>query len=401
MNRELLLCAFCWLYSNLSFGFYVHLYGPNYTCQNSQQSFFYEDDYGGGIVEVSVVRGEIFNEVTQTWVTYWSFYEGDYSYGNQNTPFKIRWNNSVNGSVGSIHIRVCDATLTFICSNGNKNVVFGSSPGTPTIGGSGQILNCYDQQQLYTASSFPEGWQLTGWTLSSNLSQISSGVNSITVKAASTSFNGPATITGNLAFSTGGNTCDTRTVTKSIWLGKPAPVNQVVDGMSYSHGFLICPGNHWVGISWNGQISSTNWSVTPGIAYFANNTQCDFTLPINGYNSVVITVSATNSCGTSANANYFLQKKTFGCGSYRVATYPNPASDEINIESEFETLEGLRSFVVPDQITFLNKQGIKLFSLSPSKTNEKIDVRAIPNGEYLLKIRFGREEFVSRLLIKR
>lgn len=48
-----------------SYCFEAHVYGPNYTCPNSELMYSYDDDYGCGLVTLSVTHGLIFNQVTQ------------------------------------------------------------------------------------------------------------------------------------------------------------------------------------------------------------------------------------------------------------------------------------------------------------------------------------------------
>ncbi len=133
-------------------GFYAHVTGPSYACPNSELTYQYEDDYGGGDVQLCITNGLILNPVTQTWVTCMDFYEGNLAI----TNFSVKWNNSVIGTIGNIHIKVCDHTATFICSNGDKSVTLGPSPGTPIIYGVDYLYNCIDQQQSYTPVSVPD-----------------------------------------------------------------------------------------------------------------------------------------------------------------------------------------------------------------------------------------------------
>ncbi len=47
-------------------GFYAHVIGPSYTCPDSELIYEYDDDYGGGDVQLCITNGLIFNTVTQT-----------------------------------------------------------------------------------------------------------------------------------------------------------------------------------------------------------------------------------------------------------------------------------------------------------------------------------------------
>lgn len=380
-----------------SYCFEAHVYGPNYTCPNSELMYSYDDDYGCGLVTLSVTHGLIFNQVTQQWVTSWSFNSSQGTFND----FLVKWDNSPLGTVGNIHVKVCDCTFTFICSNGDRNVTFGPSPGTPVISGTPYILNCQSQQQNFSAVNLPEGWELDEWSLSSNLEQVGSGTNPITVKATTTTYQGMETLTGEFVFTTDGNTCGSvKYVNKNIWVGKPSPNVKTVDGFPYSSGYQICPGNHWVGVTWNGQVTSTSWTVTPGISYSTNNNECDFYLPSSGYSSVAISVNGTNACGTSYNASYYLSKKTFGCGSLLIMVYPNPAKDELTVQTSLlNEKENLQYDVPVDEIALFDKSNKKPISLFPIESNIKLDTKNIPNGEYFLHIKFGEDRIMKHIFI--
>src|SRR5690606_12397828 len=125
---------------------------------------------------------------------------------------------------GGVAFRVCDHTLPFICSNGNRNVTIGPSSGTPAISGTPYILNCQGQQQNYFPISLQESWELDEWSLSSNLEQVRSGTDPITIKATATEVQGMEALTGEFDFTTDGKTCGSKKyIEKKIWVGKPSP----------------------------------------------------------------------------------------------------------------------------------------------------------------------------------
>jgi hypothetical protein len=116
----------------------------------------------------------------------------------------------------------------------------------------------------------------------------------------------------------------------------------------------------------------------------------------------MISVSATNTCGTSYNTSYYLNKKTWGCGSFLVASYPNPASSELIIDSSFASeIDGTPRTVVPDEVILFDQQNSKVAVgvLDDSKT--KIDTRKLPKGQYYLHVRFGEEIIRKHIIIER
>jgi len=381
-----------------SYAYYAHVNGPGSTCPDSELKYYYDDNMPDGRVRFTITNGKIFNVVSSTWETTWEFRQSDNPNWNNTYPFRIKWDNLPLGTVGNVNVRVCQGW----CVEGDRSVTFNPSPLTAIIAGGTSILNCQNQQQTYTATSIPENWHLTGWDVSSYLQQITSNLNQVTVAGTNTTYNGMQTLTGTFQFTTGGNSCGTQNVTKNIWLGKPAPAAQTVDGFSYYSGYMICPGNHWVGITWNGLVSTTSWSVTSGIYYSTTNNECDFTLPSTGYSSVAITVNASNVCGTSYNASYYLPKKGYGCGGFMVAAYPNPATSELNVQTtEGIETDGMDNQLVADEIILLDKEQSKLIYEIPTSSMTKIETLMIPPGEYYLHVRFGNEIIKKHVIIRR
>jgi hypothetical protein len=159
MKTFLLSCLISWLslLPLASFAWYVHVEGPSYTCPNSTLFYHYNSDNGGALdIEWTITNGLIYNEISQTWVTYWSYSTADYPNLDEAFPFKVLWGNLPIGTIANVHIRACDHELPFICYNGDRQVTYGSSPGTPVLAGSDYLVNCVSQQQSYTATSIPE-----------------------------------------------------------------------------------------------------------------------------------------------------------------------------------------------------------------------------------------------------
>lgn len=377
--------------------------GPAYTCPNSQLTYYYDDSYGCGYVTWTITNGEIYNEIAQVWTTSWSFDRSQYPQYNSSFPFKIKWGSGSLGTIGNADVQVCDCTFTWICGNGDLDVTFGPSPGTPILSGSSSILNCINEQKVITTASVPENWQVVQWNVSSNLQLVSGTGSSATVKGVNTTANGMETLTGEFRFRTDGNTCgSSKYASKDIWLGKPAPKAQTANGASYYSGYQICPGNNWVGISWNGLVSSTSWSITPGISYTSNNSELDFTFPSSGYSSVSISVNATNTCGTSYNASYYLSKQLYGCGSFMMATYPNPVSSELSVQtSVIGAKDGVEYDVVADEVLLLDATNKSYIKLKPSKSKNTLDVRGLQSGLYFLKSKFGKDEVTNQIIVEK
>ena len=135
---------------------------------------------------------------------------------------------------------------------------------------------------------------------------------------------------------------------------------------------------------------------------YTNNNECDFTLPSSGYSSISITVNATNVCGTSTNTSYYLSKKTYGCGSFLVATFPNPADNEMTIKtSVIGDDKGSPYEVIADEVVLIDNTNTKLNTKYPATAETKLDTRNVPAGVYFLRIKFGEESVVKQVIIKK
>ena len=138
-----------------------------------------------------------------------------------------------------------------------------------------------------------------------------------------------------------------------------------------------------------------------GITYTTTNTICNFTFPTSE-TSVAITVNATNGCGTSSNTSYYLTKKSFGCGSFLVSISPNPSSNDLNVKTFIANeTDGSQYDVVAEAAELLDEQNKRVLSLIPTEATFNLDIRQIRNGVYYLHVRFGKDDFVKRIIIKK
>jgi hypothetical protein len=204
-----------------------------------------------------------------------------------------------------------------------------------------------------------------------------------------------ATISG-----TGG--CQT-SISKQIWLGNPIIATMKVDGNNYYDGYPICPGNHWASVTYNGFASPATWTVQSGITYFVGSNQIDFTLPYNGYSSIWITAKASNVCaGTSYNSNFYLTKKTYGCGSMMVSIFPNPSSESLNLETSILSYDNESPIeIIADEIELLDENGQVLIHTFPGSSTTQLDTRKIVSGQYYLHVRISNEIIKRHIFVER
>lgn len=199
-----------------------------------------------------------------------------------------------------------------------------------TINGSNFLANCNSVTNSYSLTNISSGWSLNDWTVQSPLLTSSETLTSVNVSSTSTTAYGTKNLTAIMEYAEQGFTCGTQNISKSIYYGIPSYHSKKVDGNTYTAGYQICPGNHWVSLEWNGPITSYSWTVQSGITYSPSQTECDFTLP-SGVSSVSLNASATNTCGTSYNASFYLSACS---GGYMMTLYPNPSSNDLNINVE-------------------------------------------------------------------
>jgi len=173
---------------------------------------------------------------------------------------------------------------------------------------------------------------------------------------------------------------------KEFWSGKPIITNKKVDGYNYYPGYQICPGNHYLSVTPEGDGAGTaTWTVPSGILYFVGINTLDFTFPSSAY-SVAITANSANSCGTSTNASFYLVKKTWGCGGYYMAA-PNPATyyTEIDIASEDAKAQEI-SYDNDITLTVVDKMGTPVMTVNVESLPYILDTSKLPNGEYIIQI---------------
>ena len=194
-----------------SSAYYVHANGPSNACANSEVTYTYSDDMIQGTLTWTITKGQIFNIFSQTWVSSWAIDQSSNPTLNDSYPFHVRFDPIPFGATGyTANVKV--EIFKIFAVEGNKLVALEPSPGVPIINGQTSLLNCIGQQQSYTPVSLPPNWNLTGWTMTSNLQQLGSSTNPITVKAANTTYSGQETLTGQFQFSTGGVSCGTKSV---------------------------------------------------------------------------------------------------------------------------------------------------------------------------------------------
>jgi len=307
--------------------------------------------------------------------------------GGDNGFFWITWNLVQNGCLAEAYIlygmnttypEYISAPTTLVCSSG----------------------------VLFTLNNAPAGCTLS-WSCSNNLELSSSSGNTATFKAKA-----GASSTGYTQASV--NSCSVPIPQYNVWAGTPIITNQKVDGSSYYPGKQICPGNHWLTVTPIGEgAGNASWTVPPGIQYIVGTNMLDFTFPWS-WSSISISARSSNSCGTSTNANFYLTKKTYGCGGY-FSMYPNPASDELTITiNDPETIiaedtdisGGVVTKAIPTNPTnytihIYNNLGTLVSTTIRTGTSFTIPLGNLRDGSYIIEVSDGKNSCHEQLIIKR
>jgi hypothetical protein len=275
-----------------------------------------------------------------------------------------------------------------------------------TITGDNYLANCLGAVNTYNLTNVATNWSADDWTVTS-LSTSNETSSSVMVSTANTSSYGSATLTAEMVYIRQGIVCGTQNITKSIYYGKPTYHSQKIDGNYYYPGSSICPGTHWAGIQWNGSPSSYSWNVPSGITYTSSLNELDFYLTSSS--GISFSVNASNICGTSFNASYYLSS----CGGgYMLSLYPNPSSTEININIDYaEKAESAdieqslftKNMAISDEIIF----NVNIYDDKKNLVYEKssitspylVDTKSFKAGIYILTIVIGEDVLKEQIVI--
>jgi len=250
------------------------------------------------------------------------------------------------------------------------------------------------------------------WNLSSNLQQISSTSNSVTVQVVP-SASGAAWVQANFAQA---DPCSQTQFTKNVWIGSPAKPTFSVAAKT-----PICPGNTTTtSVGAVSGAASYNWSFVPVGGSGGTTSGLVLTPSVNtcGIDAIhlgtyQIQVSTTNACGTSAitNSTNLVISNLPVCGpksmivtpekeEYRVdkpVMFPNPANQNLTIiisDSE------IKHYVISMYDVLGNKVLAKT-QISGGTENHQIDldISTLSNGMYIVMIENGKEVYQEKIMV--
>ena len=247
------------------------------------------------------------------------------------------------------------------------------------------------------------------WSASpSNLVNISNnGSSNVIIIPSSSSSKGSVTLTATID----SPDCGSRTWTKSIEVGKPQIDIPGLLDPSHSGGFQFCQTYYYetqnkISITGEGfgPSSQFDWEiVTTNFGYIINRNT--ISIQPHTVGTIVFKVRVNNSCGWSDWAIY--QYQVVDCNSTNpyFSIYPNPASEEINVERTLQnqTMTLSQQASISDisakaQLFDFNGVLVKTIDIGNAIVT-KLDVSNFKEGLYFLKILRNGEEEVHQIVI--
>lgn len=312
-------------------------------------------------------------------------------YANFTTSFHP--NSNLNEEHISFNARNGDWLAAEIDNNSNNNEVFDCSfvCSDAQIAGEDFLCNSGTYSVSNVASYY--NWTITEGAYLVNFT--GNGTNIINITPSTANLSGKVTISLNL----GNNKCGDRSLTKTIWVGKPS-VSIYQPAVSTCNTML--------------QLKSVSTSIlqeqgVTNIQWIRNGEE----LTGNNYNFggtyEPILIKITNSCGTTILDSYIPLKLPVKCGvaPLRMANsntptvvtyykiYPNPSSEIINIGLN----DGQKVINVNSNATLYDFNGVQKKQVEIINNNAAINIADLSEGLYILKINVDGIEETHQIIV--
>ncbi len=232
----------------------------------------------------------------------------------------------------------------------------------PTISGLNTLCNLGE----YTISNLPVGATVTWSSSPANIISHPATGDSITV-----------TKTGNGQVTLSALINQNITISKNIWVGSPS--TPIITGLQ--HVEVGNMGSYSASVL--GDFNTTyQWSVSPS-SHTIYSSGSNATIYFNAQSDYTVTVSATNSCG-STTAYYYVATGELEPFSI----YPNPATDLliVSYNSETENKVGVRNNEIKFIIQLWNETNGLVKSIESNSYTKQISLRGLPKGMYSVHI---------------
>lgn len=273
-----------------------------------------------------------------------------------------------------------------------------SIPSVGSMTGPTEICNNNAITYAVPSSGFPN--EAFTWSVSPNLEIIGSNIGpSVSIKAISVSSNsGPGWIKVT--------TCDNRSNQKNVHVGTPRhiDIHAMVDpsspGATFPYDALCHAADNFVTASYPFAVNSFYFSLYSGSAWVQGvDNQTTRVHPYNNFGTVALSVTATNSCGTSLPVTHDFTVNS--CG-WSLKAGPNPTSDYLNISFKEESDQlGILSDELGEEVEVIlyNSSQVPVKRSKTTNIQTQLDVRDLDPGIYFLKVFRGEEVEVKKIVI--
>jgi len=263
---------------------------------------------------------------------------------------------------------------------------------------SGPSSTCSSAQFSF-GGTLPPGSFVSSWVSSNPSGFVINNATGVGTRI--NNYNGPITVTANISNGCG---ISQSNASHTIWVGTPHITNMRVNNQPVlpSQSISLCPGNHWLNVTpVGGNAGTATWTVPSGVPHWIGNNTIDFTFPSN-MSSIAISVRSSNSCGQGANYNFFLSRQNWNCpSSFAMVAYPNPTSDELNIEMTPMTAEASREEApIIESAILLNADGREVAKGIREGSKIVFDVRQLKKGTYFIHVLVGGELRKEQIVIE-
>jgi hypothetical protein len=264
----------------------------------------------------------------------------------------------------------------------------------------GPTMDCKYVYYGYTLNNVPSNYKIK-WTYSSNLYFIGTSNNVIVLEATGSGAGWvQATVTGG---------CGPFTTAKyNLWVGVPAMMNSIVTyPQLQSVPGTLCAGDYYnLEALPTGGVTAYNWSITPndGNSYDAPfGTENEYT-NIEFYNPsstiYTITVSGTNSCGTTPTP-FSVYTQSIQCSGGNIVLTPNPASSSVTVTINPASNDSTQSTIASNSyvVKIINNSGTLFYTNTETSNPITIPVGNLSNGLYIVQVTNGINVYSQQLSV--
>ncbi|MBU8891568.1 MAG: trypsin-like peptidase domain-containing protein [Bacteroidales bacterium] len=196
---------------------------------------------------------------------------------------------------------------------------------------------------------------------------------------------------------------ETVTVSKNVWLGKPAAqILGLTELAKYSS------ATYTAGHYYNCPIDSYLWRISSPLyafSYFPNTNQSYEIETRGNYGTFYLYLTTSNNCGSQRLMKNIVVTDDGGGSVPRspevplITVYPNPANTNIEVNIQDEKLSSDKNLVF--KTTLFNSQSIPVYKNNFKNNVFTIDVSGFSSGIYLLQVICNQEVYNTQILIEK